>query len=592
MYGKLHPSRSTWFQRAISKAMSKAHSRPAKIKRVSRTRRLAPTAHASDASLQELLAFERLLSDLSARFANVAGDHVVAEIEGALKRLLKFLGFDRGAFWEFVEGGKQHFLCSAAVEGVEPPLRGPIPAELSWFATELRAGRTIVIRSDKDTPPEATAAAEYNRRVGIRSVLVIPLPVGGRIVAAIGFGAFRATREWPAEFIARVTVVGELVAQALARTRSEAVLRASEARWQSIFETSSIGISTFDRDLRYLATNPAFRLMLGYTDEELRQLTPLDITVEEGREMARNRLAGLQQGKVDHYVVVKQYRRRDGTVMWGHSSVARAPEFRQEMFIGTMIDITESKRAQDKLRATQTELARVTSLTAAGQMAASMAHEINQPLASIALGASASLRWLAKTPPNLEEVKAALNRISHASDKASQVVDGIRAMFKNDSREKALVDVNKVIREVISLLDSELQSHQILVRAELSSKLPPVLADGVQLQQVIANLVTNAIDAMDAVDGRARTLRVKSSVSELDGVLITVEDSGPGIDPENADRIFNPFFTTKSQGMGMGLSICRSIIEAHDGRLSAHSAADRGSVFQIALPAGDVVGAG
>ena len=188
--------------------------------------------------------------------------------------------------------------------------------------------------------------------------------------------------------------------------------------------------------------------------------------------------------------------------MWGHSSVARAPEARREMFIGTMIDITESKRAQDKLQATETELARVTSLTAAGQMAASIAHEINQPLASIALGCSASLRWLAKKPPNLEEVKAALNRISDASDRASQVVGGIRAMFKNDSREKVLVDLNKMIREVIALLDAELQSHQILVEAELSPKLQPILADAVQLRQVIVNLVTNAIEAMDAVDDR------------------------------------------------------------------------------------------
>jgi len=565
--------------------------RRAKKIRLSRDKKVSSKSRAVAPSLEELLAFERLLSDLSARFANVTVDQVVAEIERALELLLKFLGFDRSTFWEFVDEKKQHFLCSVAVEGVEPPVRGPVPAALSWFAAELRAGRTVVIRSDEDIPPEAAAAAEYNRRAGIRSVLVTPLPVGGRVVAAIGFGAFRSTREWPDEFIARVTVIGEVMAQALARTRSEAALRASETRWQSIFETSSIGISTFDRDLRYLSTNPAFRAMLGYTEQELRHLTPLDITVEGERERARLRLAELQQGKIDHYAVVKQYRCKNGKVIWGHSSVARAPESRREAFIGTMIDVTESKRAQDKLRATQTELARVTSLTAVGQMAASMAHEINQPLASIALGCSACLRWLAKTPPNLEEVQATISRISDASDRASQVVDSIRAMFKNDSPAKTLVDVNKLIREVIALLDSELQSHQILVQAELSPKLPPILAVEVQLQQVIANLVNNAIEAMDAVDDRTRMLRVKSVVSESDGVLITVEDSGPGIDPENVDRIFHPFFTTKSQGMGMGLSICQSIIEAHDGRLSATSAADRGSVFQIALPAGDAVGA-
>jgi signal transduction histidine kinase len=221
-----------------------------------------------------------------------------------------------------------------------------------------------------------------------------------------------------------------------------------------------------------------------------------------------------------------------------------------------------------------------------------MAHEIKQPLATIALGCSAGLRWLAKQPPDLEEVRADLDRIGAASDRASQVIEGIRSIFKNDSRKKALLDVNEVIREVIALLRSELQNRQIAVQDELSPELPPVLADGVQLQQVIANLVTNAIEAMEAIDEGARTLRLKSTTSKSDGVLITVEDSGPGIDPENADRIFHPFFTTKSQGMGMGLSICRSIIEAHDGYLSARSAAPRGSVFQISLPAGDVARAG
>jgi hypothetical protein len=209
------------------------------------------------------------------------------------------------------------------------------------------------------------------------------------------------------------------------------------------------------------------------------------------------------------------------------------------MFIGTMIDITENKRAQ---------------VIAAGQMAASMAHEIKQPLATIALGCSAGLRWLAKQPPRLAEVRADLNRIADASDRASQVIEGIRSMFKNDSREKALLDVNEVILEVMALLRSELQNRQIAVQDELSPKLPPVLADAVQLQQVIVNLVTNALEAMDAVNDGARTLRVKSAISKSDGVLITMEDSGPGIDPENVDRIFHPFFTTKSQAWGW---VCR-----------------------------------
>ena len=561
---------------------------PSRAKKMPISRDEGATPNASEPSLQELLAFERLLSDLSARFANVALDQVVAEIEAALAQLLKFLGFDRSAFAEIVEGDKQYILCSAAAAGVKAPSRGQIPAHFNWFTSQLLSGRTVVVRSHEDIPAVEAAAAEYYRRVGIRSQLLVPLLVGGRVVATIGFGAFRSTRQWPDEFIARVRVIGEVMAQALVRKRSEAALRASEARWQSVFETSSIGISIFDRDLHYTETNPAFRTMLGYTEEELRQLTPLDITAENDRQGAQARVAELQQGRVNRYTAVKQYRRKDGTVIWGHVSVARAPE--SEMFIGTLIDITESKQAQDKLQAMQMQLARVTSLTTVGQMAASMAHEIKQPLATIALGCSAGLRWLAKRPPDLKEVRADLDRIAGASDRASQVIEGIRSMFKNDSRKKALLDVNEVIREVIALLRSELQNRQIVVQDELNPKLPPVLADGVQLQQVIANLVTNAIEAMEAIDDGARTLRVMSTISKSDGVLITVEDSGPGIDPENADRIFHPFFTTKSQGMGMGLSICRSIIEAHDGYLSARSAVHRGSVFQISLPGGGVAG--
>jgi PAS domain S-box-containing protein len=549
--------------------------------------KVATSERTGDASLEEQLTFERLLSDLSVRFANVAADSIVPEIESALKQLLKFLGFDRSAFWEFVDNDKPYFLCSAAVEGVEPPLRGPIPPELSWFARELGAGRTVIIRSDEDLPPDAAEAAEFNRRAGIRSVLVIPLPVGGRVVAAIGFGALSTTREWPVEFIARVTVIGEVMAQALARTRSETALRLSETRWRSIFETSTLAITVFDQNLRYTATNPAFQAMLGYTDQELRQLTPLDITAEE-RGNADSRLAALREGTIDHYVVEKQYRRKDGTVIWGQASVARASQSEPEMFIGTMIDITESKRAQDNLFATQSELARVAQLTTIGQMAASIAHEIKQPLTSIMMGSSAGQRWLAKKPPNLKEVRACFDLIADNGDRANQVIEGIRAMFQKGRQEKEFVDINQLIRETLELVRSKAQKTRIVLRSDLADNLPPMFGRRIQLQQVMFNLFTNAIEAMDAAADDNRLLVVSSAFRAPRDVLVAVADSGPGLAAENVNRIFDPFFTTKSQGMGMGLSICRSIVEAHDGRLAARSGAERGAVFEMTLPAADM----
>jgi signal transduction histidine kinase len=253
--------------------------------------------------------------------------------------------------------------------------------------------------------------------------------------------------------------------------------------------------------------------------------------------------------------------------------------------IGTVQDITERRRAQEALRATQSELARVTRLTTVGQMAASIAHEINQPLGAIVANANAGLRFLKAETPDLAEAQEALAQIVGEGHRASQVIGGIRAIFKKDSQLKVRLDVNRIIHEVLALVRGELQSQRVQVQTDLAEQLPKVSGVHVQLQQVILNLLTNAIDAMASTGGQARVLRVSSARREPHDVLITVEDTGPGIDPKNMDHIFDSFFTTKSQGMGMGLSICRSIIEAHEGRLFVSPGAGGGTAFQIALPA-------
>ena len=378
------------------------------------------------------------------------------------------------------------------------------------------------------------------------------------------------------------------MAQALVRKRSEAALRASEARWQSIFETSTLAISVFDQDLRYTATNPAFQALLGYTDDEMRLFTPLDLTVGDERGAVDGRLTALREGEIDHYSVERQYRRKDGTVIWALASVARASQAGPEMFIGTIIDITESKRAQESLLAARSELTRVSQLTAIGQMAASIAHEIKQPITSIVMGASAGLRWLAKEPPNLKEVRACLDLIAKNGSRTNQVIDGVRAAFQKERQEKEFLDINRIIQETFELVRGEAQKKGIALQSELSEDLRPVFGNRIQLQQVMLNLFSNAIEAMDAVAAGIRQLRVTSTSFAPDSVLITVADAGPGLCPKDINRIFDPFFTTKPQGMGMGLSICRSLIEAHNGRLSVRSGGKQGAVFEITLPAGNL----
>jgi signal transduction histidine kinase len=246
--------------------------------------------------------------------------------------------------------------------------------------------------------------------------------------------------------------------------------------------------------------------------------------------------------------------------------------------------LAELAAARARETAERVAFAQATRLTTMGEMAASIAHEVNQPLAAIVANANAGLRWLANAAPDLSKVQAVLQRVVRDGHRASEVVGSVRAMVKRDVQQKVPLQVNKLVEDVVGLLQTDIQSEQISLVLELSSGPVSVLADRVQLQQVILNLITNAIEAMRAAAEEPRSLRIGTKHGESDSLLISVEDSGAGIDATDRDRIFEPFFTTKPRGMGLGLSICRSIIEAHGGRLWAAPGQLRGTVFQFSLP--------
>jgi signal transduction histidine kinase len=246
--------------------------------------------------------------------------------------------------------------------------------------------------------------------------------------------------------------------------------------------------------------------------------------------------------------------------------------------------LAELAAARNRERAEQAELMRVARLTTMGAMTASIAHEINQPLAAIVANSSAAQRWLSNAPPDLEEVRKSLKNIANDGHRASKVIESVRAMFKKDSGEKVRLAVNDVIEDVLMLAGGEIHKHRVLVRTDLHRGLPDVVGDRIQLLQVFMNLIRNAVDAMDSVAGRQRLMVVKSNAPEPGTVVVTVEDSGSGIDCNDLERIFTAFYTTKPDGMGMGLSICRSIVEAHGGRLWAAARPSHGSTFHVALP--------
>jgi C4-dicarboxylate-specific signal transduction histidine kinase len=250
--------------------------------------------------------------------------------------------------------------------------------------------------------------------------------------------------------------------------------------------------------------------------------------------------------------------------------------------VGTVIDETERKRAEEALREAQAELAHVTRVTTVGAMTASIAHEINQPLGAVVNNASACLRWLAAD--NLEEARQSAALIIADGHRAGEIISGIRALVNKAPPHKDRLDINETIIGVIALARSEAQRNRVSLQTQLSSDLPLILGDRIQLQQVILNLINNAIEAMSEADEGPRELQVGSAKDESQGVVVAVRDSGPGLDPEILNHIFTAFYTTKPRGMGMGLPISRSIIQAHGGRLWATANEGRGAVFKFTLP--------
>jgi signal transduction histidine kinase len=238
------------------------------------------------------------------------------------------------------------------------------------------------------------------------------------------------------------------------------------------------------------------------------------------------------------------------------------------------------QRAEILARNTMSELSHVNRMATAGQLSASIAHEVNQPLAGIVANAQAALRWLEKA--NVEEVREGLKRIVSDGHRASDIITNLRAMFKSDVQEKALVDINKLVLSVLALVRIDLQKHEIKVQTQLDDRIPQVLGNQVQLQQVISNLVVNAIESMGSL--RTRALRIKTELSQSNTVQVSIEDTGTGIKSSDVAQLFKPMFTTKARGMGMGLSICQSIIENHDGRIWVSPGATAGSIFQFELP--------
>jgi PAS domain S-box-containing protein len=461
----------------------------------------------------------------------------------------------------------------------------------------MRTQDSVLLADTTDQSP--FSADEHIQENRCRSLLCIPLIKQTKLIGILYLENTRTSQVFTP---ARVTVLellasqaaisienarlyADLTAEISERRKAEEALRASEASLAEGQRISHTGTWRWNvRSGVCQGSAECLRIFGLDPTEQLSYTKYMEIVHSEDRPAVEQALAQAS-GEKSVFSCENRIMLPNGLIRHvqstGHPTVDESEELD---FVGTVMDITERRVAEEALRRTQVELARAARLATIGELAGSIIHEINQPLAAVVGNAEVCLRWLNRDQPDFTEARDAAARLAREGRRAAEVIKGLRTLARRSGLELTHVDINDAIREVLVLLRSELERATVVRHIDLFSMDRPVLGDRVQLQQVLLNLIRNAIEAMSTVTDRPRTLMISSQPTDAGEVMVTVEDAGTGLDPAITDRIFHPLFTTKPNGMGMGLAICRSIVEAHHGRLWASPNLAHGTTFRFTVP--------
>lgn len=392
------------------------------------------------------------------------------------------------------------------------------------------------------------------------------------------------------ELATQASDVGELTAALVTHRKflqdSLYALQVSERRWLGFYENTAVGIAMADGEGRIVIANPALQHMLGYSESEIRGVSLIEITEASERTLTERNVHGLMDGIVSSYQLEKRYAKRNGGYLWANVSASRIPAVDGDgPWLAVIVqDISARKQAENELAATQTELVRVSRFTAMGELAASIAHEVNQPLSAIATNSQAALRWISRDTPDLGEVVAALNRVYRDANLAGDVIARIRNFLSRGGIKHERIAVQHILYDLLRMLHTLFQTSGVQVSLLVSPALPSLNADKVQLQQVLLNLMVNAVEAMREQPASQRMLSISVTEQATQGIVFSVCDSGPGIAPEMQPKIFDALFSTKSDGLGMGLAISRSIVENHGGWLRLEPDCGTGACFRFNIP--------
>jgi PAS domain S-box-containing protein len=471
--------------------------------------------------------------------------------------------------------------CNKLIDGIVCPE--------SIIRYVIRAHKSVIL--DDASRRNPFSEDDYLRGRQVKSLLGIPLIKQGRLTGLLYIENTLTAHAFTPDRIAILELLAAQAAISLENAGLYRDLQEREAKVRRLVDSNIIGIYIWDFQGRIIDANEAFLAMVGYSRDDLisgRLYYPVLTPPEWNDVSERARAVVRTTGAATAFE--KEYLRKDGSrvpILLGGATFGES----QDQGVAFVLDLTERRRAEEDLKESerryheaQAELAHITRVTTLGELTASIAHEVNQPLAGISSNAEACLRWLDLGTPNLDAARRSVEWIINDCRRAGEIIQRVRALAKRTKIQKVPLCINDVVDEVISLVQQEMFNHGVSLRKELAFGLPSVFADRVQLQQLIINLVINSIEAMQQVTHRPRELTIQSRRAGTHQVLLTVIDCGVGISIENAGQLFNPFFSTKPHGMGMGLSICHSIIEAHGGRLWAEANLPEGAIFHFTLP--------
>jgi signal transduction histidine kinase len=547
--------------------------------------------------IEERSRFETLLIDLSLKFVNLPAGEVDREILDAERRLCELLGLDIVALWQWSAGAPDSFTAThyySVQNGPQPPM-GLSENQFPWVKRQMLAGRIVAISSLKEMPAEAAHDREVCRQMGIKSNLCLPLAVGGKPpIGILGLNTTQAERDWPEAVVNRLQVVAQVFANAMARKRAEEALFASESLLQAGAELAGLGCYEVNFNERSCHVDDRFHEICGVPAGQQSGLLPVQLWMDQIHPDDRQRVLDhrdkLHDGKLDRLSIEYRYLHPTQGEKWIHHTArvaARDAAGHAIRSFGAIRDVTSRKKAERETQELRDNLAHVARVTTVGALSSSLAHELNQPLGIILSNAQAAQELLAQQPPDLAEVQSILTDIVAADRRAGDIIAGLREMLKHGPIPFHPLLLNQIIEDVLHLIQSDLIRRGITVIRHLATDLPPIAGDRVQLQQLMLNLIINGADAMASNDPGTRRLHVQTM---LHGgrVHASVRDEGTGL-PADTNLLFQPFYTTKPQGLGLGLHICQAIVATHHGRLWAESHPERGAVFCFELPASESV---